>query len=139
MAGQMSATRTLLKPRPRLVTNGGDPGGEQLLREAIEARTLVTAVYNLGAVKLAPYVLYARAGALFIDALTIDRDGRTPREAKLGAFRLPGLGDVRRTSEPFDASLAIAFDEERYRAGILATVRPFLQNGERSGFLSPRT
>ena len=51
----------------------------------------MSATYNRGKVKLAPYVLYEKDDDLFVDAVTLERDGRPPREAKLGAFRLSGL------------------------------------------------
>jgi hypothetical protein len=110
-----------LKVRPRLgirVAERKDP--EEVLRNAMATRTCITAAYNGGRVKLAPYILYRRDDALFADAHTIERDGRPPREPKLGAFRLAGLTDLAATRDPFTPLLEIDLADERYAGGILA-------------------
>jgi hypothetical protein len=45
-------------------------------------------------VQLAPHILYTRHGDLFLDAVTVEREGKAPREIKIGTFKLAGL-DVR--------------------------------------------
>lgn len=62
--------------------------------EAIALRKCVEAKYNRSAFKLAPHILYTRHGELFVDAVTIERDGKPPREVKLGTFKLAGLKDL---------------------------------------------
>ncbi len=117
-AGEMQRPRRVLKLRGEQ-----DPAvRRELLRRAIETRTFVTATYNRGALKLAPHVLYERDDALFVDAVTVERDGQPPREAKLGAFRIAGLTNLRATTETFDAELDVPLEEPRYSAGILARV-----------------
>src|SRR3546814_13379799 len=61
------------------------------------------ATYNKMVVKLAPHILYTRHDEMFIDAVTIERDGRPPRELKLGTFKLAGLNDVSLIEETFEA------------------------------------
>jgi hypothetical protein len=62
--------------------------------EAIALRKRIRATYNRMVVTLAPHILYTRHDELFIDAVTIERDGQPPREVKLGTFKLAGLKDV---------------------------------------------
>ncbi len=93
--------RPILRPRhPSSEQNSLTP--EALLRAAIASRTCVTATYNRGKVKLAPYALYERDDALFLDAVTIERDGRPPREPKVGSFRLAGLVNLSSTKDRFE-------------------------------------
>ena len=74
--------------------------------EAIALKKCIEATYNRMALKLAPHILYTRHGDLFIDAVTVERDGKPPKEIKLGTFKLSGLtvgGIVARAFTP-DAS-----------------------------------
>ena len=118
----MNASRLVLKPRPLLrLSAATDPElAVALVRRAIATRTCILAVYNKGRVKLAPYVLYERDDAAFVDAVTIERDGRPPREPKLGAFRVSGLNELRPTVETFDRKVEVALGDVRYTDGILA-------------------
>jgi hypothetical protein len=63
----------------------------KIILEAIALRKCVEASYNRGVVKIAPHILYTRHGELFVDAVTIEREGRPPREVKIGTFKLSGL------------------------------------------------
>lgn len=74
----------------------------RIVLEAIARRICVEAIYNGGTVRLAPHILYSRHDDLFIDAVTVARDGRTPRERKLGTFKLLGLRALALAGEPFD-------------------------------------
>lgn len=116
----MNHIRPLLKLRS--APQPAPDGRLALLREAISTRTYILATYNKGRVKLAPYVLYERDDALFLDAVTVDRDGRVPRELKLGAFRLSGLADVEPASEHFSPEFPFSQEEPRYKQGILARI-----------------
>jgi hypothetical protein len=60
------------------------------------------ATYNKMAVKLAPHILYTRHDEMFIDAVTLEREGSPPRELKLGVFKLAGLSDLQVVEEAFD-------------------------------------
>lgn len=70
--------------------------------EAIALQKCLMATYNKMVVKLAPHILYTRHDEMFIDAVTMERDGNPPRELKLGVFKLAGLNDVRVIDENFD-------------------------------------
>lgn len=66
----------------------------KILFEAIALHKCVIATYNRMVVTLAPHILYTRHDELFIDAVTLERDGQPPRELKLGTFKLVGLKDL---------------------------------------------
>ena len=71
--------------------------------EAIALQKCLMATYNKLVVKLAPHILYTRHDEMFIDAVTLEREGRPPRELKLGTFKLAGLGGVSLLDETFEA------------------------------------
>lgn len=70
--------------------------------------------HNRLSVILAPHVLYTKHGELHIDAVTIEREGAPPREAKVGTFKLTGLNDVMLTERTFDRSPVFEPEAERY-------------------------
>ena len=72
-----------------------------LVLQAIALRTCLDAIYNNGKVRLAPHVLFSRHDELYLAAVTISRDGRPPRETKLGMFKLAGLKDLEVVEEGF--------------------------------------
>ncbi len=75
----------------------------KLLLEAIALRKCIVATYNRVVVKLAPHILYTKHDELYVDAVTVERDGQPPREIKLGTFKLAGLqaaGIADRTFNP---------------------------------------
>lgn len=63
----------------------------RVLLEAIAKRLCVETTYNKQVVRLAPHIVYTRHGELHVDAVTVERDGKPPREVKLGTFKLAGL------------------------------------------------
>lgn len=89
----------------------------KLLLEAIALRKCITATYNRGTVKLAPHILYTRHGDLFIDAVTIERDGKPPREVKIGTFKLAGLADLAIDGASFEPEPGFDAAAEKY-AGV---------------------
>ena len=72
--------------------------------EAIVKHLAIAATYNLAEVRLAPHILYTRHDDLHIDAITLERDGRPPKEVKVGTFKLSGLGALRVTPRQFTPS-----------------------------------
>lgn len=72
-----------------------------LLLEAIALRKYVLATYNRMQVKLAPHILFTRHDDVFVDAVTVVRDGQPPKEIKLGTFKLAGLKDLSLSDGPF--------------------------------------
>ncbi len=83
--------------------------------EAIVKQQAVAATYNRMTMTLAPHVLYTKHGDLHIDAVTIERDGKPPKEHKLGTFKLAGLSAVRLTPRRFERSGLFDAAAERYR------------------------
>ena len=87
-----------------------------LFFEAIARRKCIAATYNRQSFMLAPHILYTRHDEMFIDAVTIKRDGQPPREVKIGSFKLAGLTDVSIESAEF-APVPIFNPEEAKYAG----------------------
>lgn len=90
--------------------------------EAIAKHGCIEANYNRGRVKLAPHILYTRNDELFIDAMTIARDGVPPREPKIGSFKLSGLGELSPADGSFTPSELFDPKEERYQGTTLFAV-----------------
>ena len=82
--------------------------------EAIVRQMTVTATYNKGAVTIAPHILYTRHGEIYVDATTVERDGKPPREEKLGTFKLDGLVDPTLTTNNFRPSALFEPEAEKY-------------------------
>lgn len=62
-----------------------------LIEQAIARRLCVSAIYNRVPILLAPHILYTKHGDLFVDAVVTERDGKLPKEIKLGTFKIAGL------------------------------------------------
>lgn len=92
------------------------------LLEAIALRKCITARYNRGTVTLAPHILYTRHDELFIDAVTVERDGQPPREAKLGTFKLAGLTELALDEKPFEIFREFDIAAPRYAGATLFAV-----------------
>jgi len=92
--------------------------------EAIVRLRCVAATYNRAPVVLAPHILYTRNDALYIDAITVTRDGMPPREPKMGTFKLDGLGAVELVEKSFAVSPIYDPAEARYGDGQRFEVQP---------------
>lgn len=99
-----------------------DAAKTPVIFEAIVRQRCVTATYNRMNVLLAPHIVYTRHGDLFIDAVTIERDGGAPREEKVGTFKLAGLNDVALTDRMFAISLLFEPEAEKYEGAALIKV-----------------
>lgn len=100
------------------------PPTTPIMFEAIVKKQAVAATYNRGEVILAPHVLYTRHDELHIDAVTLERDGKPPREEKLGTFKLAGLGPIRITPRRFTVSEQFDVSDARYAGVVLMAVEP---------------
>lgn len=98
------------------------PTTNKLLLEAIALRKCVAATYNRMTVTLAPHILYTRHGELYLDAVTIERDGQPPRETKLGAFKLTGLTNVKPLDRMFEPASIFVPSDEKYAGTALFAV-----------------
>lgn len=90
--------------------------------EAIVRLKTVTATYNKGTVTIAPHILYTRHGEIYVDATTVQRDGKPPREEKIGTFKLDGLGDPAITDAGFRPSALFEPEAEKYAGVTLMAV-----------------
>ena len=70
--------------------------------EAIALRKCLEATYNRVRIRLAPHILYTKHDQLYLDGVTLERDGKPPREIKVGAFKLDGLNDLALTDREFE-------------------------------------
>lgn len=118
----MQHSRKTLSLRPSADLGEPSDAGE-LLRRAIRLRLCATAVYNKALVKLAPHILYTRHEDPFVDAMVVERDGKPPREQKLGVFKLAGLKDLRLTAAPFDPLAGFDAANELYAGTTIQAVR----------------
>jgi hypothetical protein len=73
----------------------------RIFLEAIARRVCISATYNRTAIKLAPHILYTRHDELFVDGVTVERDGKKPKELKYGTFKLSGLSETALTRRLF--------------------------------------
>ena len=93
-----------------------------LLLEAIALKKCVEATYNRMVVKLAPHILYTRHDELFLDAVTLERDGQPPKEKKIGTFKLTGLQALGFSGKPFNPEPIFNPAAEKYRGVTLFAV-----------------
>ena len=72
------------------------------LMEAIARRRMVTAQYNGNVMRLAPHQMFERRGDLFISALNLSKNWRSPDDWKLGHYKLDGLAVTELRDEEFE-------------------------------------
>lgn len=93
--------------------------------EAIALQKCLKVTYNKMVVTLAPHILYTRHDEMFIDAITIDRDGRPPRELKLGTFKLAGLSDIEVLDATFEGMYGLYNEgDDKYKGVTLFAIQP---------------
>ena len=95
-----------------------------IVMEAIVKQQALIATYNLAEVTLAPHILYTRHGDLHVDAVTLERDGRPPKEEKIGTFKLAGLSALRLTPRRFAMSTLFDAAADRYAGETIMAVEP---------------
>lgn len=98
------------------------PETTPIVFEAIVKQLALAATYNRGEVTLAPHILYTRHGELYLDAVTLERDGKPPREVKLGTFKLVGLQPLRLTARRFTPSDLFQPSDEKYAGNVLMAI-----------------
>ena len=111
----MDESRTAPRAEP-------SPVAPAIILEAIVKQLVVSATYNLAEINLAPHILYTRHGDLHVDAITLERDGKPPKEVKVGTFKLSGLGALRVTPRSFAPSDLFDPRQERYAGVTLMAV-----------------
>ena len=90
--------------------------------EAIALQKCLLVTYNKMVVTLAPHILYTRHDELYVDAVTVERDGKPPREIKLGTFKLTGLSDVSLVERSFLPMRIFDAKAEKYAGTTLLAV-----------------
>jgi len=90
--------------------------------EGVALKKCVAATYNRTNFKLAPHIVYTRHDEIFVDAVTVERDGQPPREMKLGTFKLSGLKDVAVEDQQFELSGVFDASAEKYDGTTLLAV-----------------
>lgn len=96
----------------------------RILLEAIARKKCVAATYNRMEVTLAPHILYTRHDDLFVDAVTIERNGQPPREIKLGTFKLAGLNQLDVRDRDFQTQPVFDRNDPKYEGVTLFVVEP---------------
>ncbi|HEY0270962.1 MAG TPA: hypothetical protein VGC10_08245 [Sphingomonas sp.] len=94
----------------------------RLFLEAIARRVCVSTTYNRMAIKLAPHVLYTRHDELFVDGVTVEREGKKPKELKLGTFKLTGLSATELTRRLFVPQSLFDQSDPKYAGTTLLAV-----------------
>lgn len=89
---------------------------------AIVRQRCINTTYNRDKIVLAPHVAYTRHGELYLDAVTVARNGMLPREEKLGTFKVSGLGEPKLTGRDFAVSALYEPEAERYAGCSLVAV-----------------
>lgn len=107
----VSRTLSLSRERAGLATQAEAPDVvEKLILEALEGDFRVRGTYNGGSMLLEPLLLYREHDAAFLLAASVEREGRPPREIKVGSFRLSGLTEVCLTQEPSSQAAPLPAD-----------------------------
>lgn len=71
------------------------------IQEAIAAKRFLEFTYNRMQMKVAPHVLYTRHGDLFLDAIPVERDGKSLIDPRLATFKLAGVENIQTTTTSF--------------------------------------
>jgi len=90
-----------------------------LVFEAIVKQLCLAATYNRGEVVLAPHVVFTKHDELYVDAVTLERDGKPPKEEKLGTFKLAGLVAPRVTPRKFAVNALFQPADAKYAAALM--------------------
>lgn len=97
-------------------------GGAPVILEGIVRKTCVAATYNKMEVILAPHVLITKNDALYVGAVTVERDGEVPKEFKLGLFKLDGLAGLRPDGRAFETHAVYEPEDERFGGAVIMAV-----------------
>lgn len=90
--------------------------------EAIVRKRCLRATYNRTDITLAPHIIYTRHDDLFVDGVVLERDGKPPKELKLGTFKLTGLNSVGLTDRNFNTNPLFAANDPKYADAALMAV-----------------
>ncbi|MGY4396275.1 hypothetical protein ACVWZA_001448 [Sphingomonas sp. UYAg733] len=88
--------------------------------EAIVRKRCVGLTYNRVSMTMAPHVIYTKHDDLFVDGVVVDRDGKPPKELKIGTFKLAGLSDLKLTVRAFQMSGLFDAGSFKYADALMA-------------------
>jgi hypothetical protein len=74
----------------------------------------VTATYNRKLVTLAPHIVFTKHDDQYLGAVTVEQDGKKPKMAKLGTFKLAGLTAITSTTKLFIPQRSFRADDPQY-------------------------
>ena len=94
----------------------------EVVRHSIEHQLGLRAAYSRSSVILAPHILYERGGALFLDAVVLERDGARSGGDVLATFKLSTLRDPVTIMEPIAIVRNFVPEDARYSEQVLASV-----------------
>ncbi len=97
--------------------------GEDIVRLAIDRRMCVMMTYNKTLMQMAPHILFTKHGDPFVDGVVMERNGRAPRELKMGTFKLAGLTDLVLTANRFDIFEGYDSADPKYAEATLSAVQ----------------
>lgn len=112
----------MLQTFPQDEREAAPTGPAPTIFEAIVKQRCVTATWNRDRVVLAPHVIYMRHGEMFVDAVTVARNGMLPRQERLGTYKLSGLAELKLTARDFVVSTLFEPAAERYAGAALMSV-----------------
>jgi len=98
------------------------PDQNRIILEAIARQLCIAAVYNRTRVMLAPQILYTRHGELFIDAVTVRKNGLGVADPKLGTFKCGGLRQLALTGRGFQRFSGFDANSDKYQETTLLAV-----------------
>ena len=102
-------------------TGPGEPA--ELIRHAINRKTCLRAVYNRMAIEVAPHILYTKHDDLFVDGVVLLREGKPPKEVKMGVFKLAGLSDLTLTLRKFEPHSMFDARDSKYADAMIQVVQ----------------
>lgn len=85
-----------------------------VILEAIATRKCLVATYNRTLILLAPHILYTKHGELYLDGVTIKRDGALPKEIKMGAYKVIGLTGLALNEQAFSPHMGWTGQDIKY-------------------------
>lgn len=108
----------------RAVSGGANAvaGPTDIVTLAIARKLCISAVYNKMPVIIAPHILYTRHDEPYLDGVVIEREGKPPKEVKLGTFKIAGLATLALTGRTFDRQAVFVAEEAKYDGTTLAVI-----------------
>lgn len=95
---------------------------EEILKQSIFSKKCVRSTYNGDSVKLAPHALFCHHDQYFLYAITVDRNGNSPKQTKLGVFKVSGLKGLAPDEQAFQPLRKFNPKDEKIRGTVIAIV-----------------